>query len=117
MVYPETGDMHEMGIAMQIVDAVAERAGDARVRSVRVDVGKLAAVLPDALRFCWDLACAGTVAEGSALDIHEVAGLARCRDCGAELELERPFGRCDCGGTDLEWLRGEELRIRSMELV
>jgi hydrogenase nickel incorporation protein HypA/HybF len=31
--------------------------------------------------------------------------------------LERPFGRCDCGGTDLDWIAGDELKIREMEVV
>jgi hydrogenase nickel incorporation protein HypA/HybF len=30
--------------------------------------------------------------------------------------LERPFGRCRCGGTDLEWLAGEELKIQTVEV-
>ena len=108
--------MHEMGIAMRIVDMVSERAAGAKVRAVRVDVGKLAAVLPDALRFSFELACEGTPAEGAVLEIREIPGRARCRGCGAELELDRPFGRCACGGSDLEWLCGDELVLREMEV-
>ncbi|MGE0788292.1 MAG: hydrogenase maturation nickel metallochaperone HypA [Sandaracinaceae bacterium] len=109
--------MHEMGIAMHLVDAVAARAEGARVVRVRVEIGKLAAVLPDALRFCFELACEGTSAAGAALEIDEVPGRARCRACGGEVALERPFGRCGCGCSDLDWLSGEELLIREMEVV
>ena len=41
--------MHELGIAMEVVDAVAARAAGARVKRVVLEVGALTAVLPDAL--------------------------------------------------------------------
>ncbi len=109
--------MHEMGIAMQIVDVVVEKANGAKVRSVRIEVGKLAAVLPDALQFSFELACEGTAIQGATLVIDEVPGQARCRACNAMLVLDRPYGQCGCGGTDLEWVSGEQLRIRDMELA
>jgi hydrogenase nickel incorporation protein HypA/HybF len=109
--------MHELAIAEEIVAIVADRTRGARVRRIVIEVGRLCAVVPDAMRFCFDLATEGTVAEGARLDIIEVSGRARCRVCGADVVLERPFGRCGCGGTDLEWLAGEELRIRDVELV
>jgi hydrogenase nickel incorporation protein HypA/HybF len=40
-----------------------------------------------------------------------------CRACGGRVELLRPFGRCACGGTDLDWQSGEELRIKELEVV
>ena len=84
---------------------------------VVLEVGMLAAVLPDSLRFCFQLATQGTLAEGAQLEIIEQPGRARCRACSSELELHRPFGRCACGGTDLDWLSGEQLRIFEMEVA
>ena len=109
--------MHEMGITLDILDIVRERAGDRRVRRVVIEIGKLSAVLPDAVRFCFDLAAEGTPAEGAVLEILEPPGRARCRACGGEVVLDRPFGRCSCGSTDLEWISGEELKVREMEVV
>jgi hydrogenase nickel incorporation protein HypA/HybF len=109
--------MHELGIAMRVVELASESSGGSRVRRIVLEVGKLSAVLPDALRFCFDAAAEGTSAEGARLDIVEVPGLARCRACGGQVELSQPFGRCACGGSDLEWLSGEELRIKEMEVV
>ena len=109
--------MHELAIAAEIVAIVADRTGGARVRRIIIEVGRLCAVAPDAMRFCFDLATEGTVAEGARLDIVEVPGRGRCRACGSDVVLDRPFGRCGCGGTDLEWVAGEELRIRDVELV
>lgn len=109
--------MHELALAADVIDTVCRRAGGARVIRVQLEVGKLAAVLPDAIRFCFDLASEGTAAEGARLEILEVAGRARCRQCSGELELERAFGRCACGSSDLEWLSGEQLTILEMEVA
>ena len=55
--------------------------------------------------------------EGASLEIIETPGRARCRQCGTEMLLERPFGRCGCGSTDLEWLAGGELKIQEIEVI
>jgi hydrogenase nickel incorporation protein HypA/HybF len=109
--------MHELGLTEEIVRLVSERAGERKVRRVVLEVGKLALVLPDALRFCFDLCAEGSPAEGARLEILETPGRGRCRRCGGELELEKPFGRCACGCSDLEWLSGDELKIREMEVI
>jgi len=87
------------------------------VRRVVIEIGKLSAVLPDAVRFCFDLCTEGTPAQGAVLEILEPAGRARCRACADEVTLDRPFGRCGCGSSDLDWISGEELRVREMEVV
>ncbi len=109
--------MHELAIAQEIVAQIAESVRDARVTRVVLEIGKLAAILPDAVRFCFDLCSEGTPLEGASLVIIETPGRARCRECGGEVCLERPFGRCQCGCTDLEWLSGEELMIKEYEVA
>jgi hydrogenase nickel incorporation protein HypA/HybF len=108
--------MHELGIAQEVVAIVCERA-PGRVTRVVLEIGKLSAILPDAVRFCFDLCTEGTVVEGATLEIIEVPGLARCRDCGRDVTLERPFGRCECGSTDLDWLSGDELKVKEFEVI
>jgi hydrogenase nickel incorporation protein HypA/HybF len=66
--------MHELGLAMEVVDIVTRRAAGKVVRRVVVEVGALAAVLPAALAFSFQLASEGTSAEGAALEIVELAG-------------------------------------------
>ncbi len=109
--------MHELAIAEEVVALVAARTNGARVTRVVLEIGRLCAVLPDAMRFCFDLATEGTAAEGARLEILESPGRGRCRACGADVVLERPFARCRCGGSDLEWLAGEELRIKEVTLI
>lgn len=108
--------MHELGIAQEVVSLASKRAEGGKVKKVVLEVGKLAAVLPDALHFCFGLCTEGTALEGAELEIREIPGLAQCLECGNELTLEKPFGRCECGNTFLKWLSGEELKIKYLEL-
>jgi hydrogenase nickel incorporation protein HypA/HybF len=109
--------MHELGITNGIVEFCTERAGAERVTRVRLEIGKLSAVLPDAVRFCFDVCAKGTAVEGALLEIIETPGRATCRDCNGEVALTQLFGRCRCGSTNLLVTAGEELTIREMELA
>jgi hydrogenase nickel incorporation protein HypA/HybF len=108
--------MHEMSITRNIVAIVSEHAGRRRVTRVRLEVGALAAVVPEALLFCFDVASAGTVLEGATLEIIAVPGRALCRECGAENAVEGLVARCTCGSRRLTRLSGEELSIKDMEV-
>jgi hydrogenase nickel incorporation protein HypA/HybF len=108
--------MHELSLATAVVDACAVRSAGARVLRVRVEIGQLAAVLPDALRFCFDACAAGTVVEGAELEILETPGRAVCQRCAGTVTLASPFGRCKCGGT-LRVVAGDELRVKDMEIA
>ncbi len=108
--------MHELSLATAVVDACAERAAGARVLRVRVEIGQLAAVLPDSLRFCFEVCARGTAVEGAELEILETPGRAVCDSCGGGVALSSPFGRCDCGGL-LRVVSGEELRVKDMEIA
>ena len=79
--------MHELAITQSVVEAVTERTGTTPVAAVRLRVGRLAGVVPDAMRFCFELVTAGTPLDGAALDIDQPQGSGRCRTCGAEFEL------------------------------
>ena len=108
--------MHELSLANAVVDACLERAGGARILRVRLEVGQLAAVLPDSLRFCFEVCTRGTAAEGAGLEIEEIPGRAECDTCGCAIAMASPFGRCDCGGT-LRIVAGDGLRVKDMEIT
>ena len=107
--------MHELGITQNIVAIASEYASGMPVKRVTLEIGKLTAVMPDAIRFCFDVCCQGTVLEGAQLEIIEKPGLARCKRCGRQVALEFPFGVCDCGCQDLQIIQGEELTIKELE--
>ena len=109
--------MHELGITENLVAIAVEYAEGLPVKRVTLKIGKLSAIMPDAIRFCFDVCCQGTVLEGATLEIIEVPGLGRCRHCGAEMSLTQPFGICDrCDSVELEIIQGEELKIKEMEV-
>jgi hydrogenase nickel incorporation protein HypA/HybF len=66
--------MHELAIAESIVDAVCERAAGRTIHRVTIRIGELTALVPAALRFSFDLAVEGTVADGATLDITVTPG-------------------------------------------
>jgi hydrogenase nickel incorporation protein HypA/HybF len=100
-----------------IVDAVIERVGDAQVVRVRLEIGKLSGVVPDALRFCFELATAETPLAGAALEIIEIPGRARCMQCLADVELEDQIALCVCGSANLDFVSGQELKIKDVEVA
>ncbi|MCW4353106.1 hydrogenase maturation nickel metallochaperone HypA [Hoyosella sp. YIM 151337] len=108
--------MHELAIVESIVDVVCEHAAGRRVRSVQVNVGALCAVVPEAMQFCFELATAGTVAEGAELDLDVIPARAHCSVCGCEFVIPDPILLCSCGSADVELLSGRELLIASMKV-
>jgi len=106
--------MHELGITRNIVSIVTEKAQGEQVRQVTIAIGKLSAVLPEAIRFCFDIVSQGTVVEGAELEIIEISGTAECRICGTQFEVEQLYERCPCGSTDVSRLTGEELLVKQM---
>ena len=109
--------MHELSITQSVVDAVTRRMGDAPIRRVRLEIGKLSGLVPDAVRFCFDLVTAGTSLDGAELEIDEPHGRVACRGCGTEFDSDDVLALCRCGSADVELLRGRELRIRSVEVA
>ena len=109
--------MHELGITQNIVNIVSEHAGDARVSRVLLEIGQLSMVVPDAIRFCFDIVSKDTMLEGAELQINEIAGRARCNACACEFAIDQPFGRCHCGSTNIRCIAGEELKIKEMEIA
>ena len=109
--------MHELSVTQNIVAIVGEAAKGRRVTRVTLEIGKLSGVMADAIAFCFDVVAQGTVLEGASLEIQEIDGLARCETCGLEFEAETLFAPCPCGSTRWKRIRGEELIVKSMEMV
>ncbi|HEX5562387.1 MAG TPA: hydrogenase maturation nickel metallochaperone HypA [Nocardioidaceae bacterium] len=109
--------MHELAVAESVVSSVLERTGDRRVSVVRLSIGRLAGVVPDALSFCFELASGGTPLQGASLEISEAHGRARCRSCESDFDLDDPILLCDCGSADVLLLSGRELSVTSVEVA
>jgi hydrogenase nickel incorporation protein HypA/HybF len=113
--------MHEMSIALSIVEGASEEAlrhNGSKVSAVRLQLGQLSGVVKEALLFSYDLACEGTALEGSKLAIEEIPATIFCRGCNAERALAsiQNFSCPVCHAPSGEVLRGRELLITGLEL-
>lgn len=109
--------MHELGITQSIVEICAERAAGAKVLRVTLEIGDLTAIMPEAIRFCFDVCTEGTALKGATLDVVAVAGRGRCRACLREMVMHDFLVRCECGSIEIDCIAGEGLRIKDMEVV
>lgn len=111
--------MHELALTQSIVDLVARcgrQEGVRRVTRVVVEVGAAASVEPEALNFCFDIVAAGTIAQRAELVIETVALRGACRTCAKEFDAPHLASACPaCGAYGPRWLRGRELRVKSIE--
>jgi hydrogenase nickel incorporation protein HypA/HybF len=109
--------MHELAITESVVEQISQRVGDARVIRVALQIGKLSGVVCESVRFCFEVCVQGTPLAGARLEIDETPGRARCRECGVALEVEDLLTLCRCGSANLEFLSGQELKIREVEIA
>lgn len=110
--------MHELSIAASVVEAVTEAYPDARVCSVRLRVGALAAVVEDALQFCWGVVTEGTALAGALLVVRVLPVVVHCGACGADGEIASVQSfRCPrCGELSADVRQGREMEIEAVEI-
>ena len=112
--------MHEMALCESLIGVIEDQAGVhdyQKVKTVFLEVGALACVEPEALRFSFDLVTRGTLAEGAALEIIETKPEAWCFTCGHAVPVRQRFDPCpDCGSYQLQLSGGDELRIKELEV-
>lgn len=114
--------MHEMGIAMQVAEiataSIPDDMKDAQVERVNLKVGRLAAVVPESLRFCFEIITKETPLSGVKLNIEVVPVVARCKECNTEWTVTGPAFICEkCNSGSIELLSGQELDIISVEIA
>ena len=112
--------MHEMALAesmREIVESVARSNAAEHVSAVRVELGALSCVEPQALRFCFDATMRGSLAEGATLEIVTTPGEAWCMPCGKIVTLARFGNPCPaCGSYQLTISRGDAMRVTEIEV-
>lgn len=112
--------MHEMSMAMSIVDIAVREAGKAGAMSIdeiEIEVGLLAGVMPEALAFCLEAAARGTLAASASFRLIQIAGRGHCQTCQREVEVSEFPAQCPaCDGFAVRLSAGTELRIRSISI-
>ena len=113
--------MHELSImteALRMAVDAAQSAGASRVSKLRLRIGRLSGVVPDAMQFAFDVVCNGTMADGAKLEIETVPGACWCATCQAEFDCENFFNECPrCHNFSGELRRGQEMEIASVETL
>lgn len=113
--------MHELSIAMSLVDMAseeAERRGGVSIEAVHLKLGPLAGVVKEALAFSFDIAAAGSAIEGARLVIEDIPLTANCGPCGVERVITTPQHlRCPvCGTPTPDIVHGAELELFALEI-
>ena len=112
--------MHELSImdsALTLALDQARQAGASRVHAIRLRIGAVSGVVPDALQFAFEALAAGTPAEGGQLIIEHVPARFWCATCNREFEATRMFAECpDCKSLSRELRGGREMEVASLEI-
>ena len=112
--------LHELALMQSVAElaqAEASRQGAEAITAIRLRVGSLAGVDPEALRFAAEVVLAEGLTAGARLEIEPVPARAWCRPCTALFTLEQGLCRCPrCGTVSAELRQGRELELASLEL-
>jgi hydrogenase nickel incorporation protein HypB len=96
-----------MGITQEVLDAVldaCEREGAVRVNTVRITIGELTEIFPDAMEFAWEALRRGTIASEAELVIRTVGAKSRCLDCDNVFAHDKFDRRCTACGSVMTWI-------------
>jgi hydrogenase nickel incorporation protein HypA/HybF len=112
--------MHEMSLAeavLKIAEQAARAQGFARVKAVRLELGALAQVEPEAMCFCFDAVARDTIAQGARLEIVSTPGRAWCTQCSRSVPVQALYDECPCcGSRQLQVTGGQEMRVKELEV-
>ena len=106
---------------MQIVEIAASSIPDdmesALVERVNLKIGKMTAVVPESLRFCFEIVARDTPVSGAVLNIEEIPVVARCEKCNIKWTVTGAVFTCkECKNSTVDIISGRELDIVSIEI-
>jgi len=112
--------MHEMSLCEGVVQLIEDQSraqNFSKVKTVWLEIGELAGVETEAMRFSFDAVAKGSVADSAKLEIIDIPGRARCPACARDVQVAARYDDCpDCGHYPLEIIAGEEMRIKELEV-
>jgi len=110
--------VHELSLAQAIADTTVRYADGRPVAEVRVRIGHLRQVVPDALQFAWELLTAESDLEGAVLIIEHIPAVVHCEVCDARSSLDLPVLACGaCGATNVVLETGDEFTIQTIDVA
>lgn len=114
--------MHELSIAISMIDQIIEESesrGGLEVEVVHLKLGVFSGVDKDALLFAYELACDGTVLQGSRLLIETIPLVIYCPACKKERTPVSVYQLCcpDCMVPAQDIVTGREIEVASLEVA
>ncbi len=106
-----------MQSALNLALEQARKARASRVHVIRLRIGALSGVVPEALTFAFEALVPGTLAEGAQLAIEPVPARFWCAACTREFQADDLFAECpDCHAPSGELRAGREMELASLEI-
>ncbi len=113
--------MHELSVAMSLLDAVEEAAErhSGRVQAIHLKLGLLSGVVKEALLSAFEMARDGTTLEDVQLLIEEVPVVVYCPTCRAQRRIASVQWFCcpTCDSPTSEVVQGKELELVGLEMA
>jgi hydrogenase nickel incorporation protein HypA/HybF len=112
--------MHEVGIMEQLLAIAldhAQQEGASEIHTIKVKVGDLSGVVPEALTFAFDVTAKGTSAESATFQVERVPAqcyCATCQECFTPKDWIYECPHCHEISHDLR--QGKELELVSLEV-
>ena len=110
--------MHELSIAINIVDIASKQADAASANSVsevELDIGRLSGIEYESLDFALKVAVKDTILEKTNFRINRIEPLSECLSCQHLFTPGDLFGSCpECNEMNTRLIRGKELQIKSL---
>ena len=112
--------MHELSIALGIVDIAkkeTQKAHAQKVELIELEIGTLAGIEFDSLDFVWPSAVKDTVLEHAERKIQIIEGKAKCGDCETIFKVAQVYDACpNCNSYLKHIIKGKELLVKSLEV-
>ena len=109
--------MHEMAIVESVFEQISDKLPGKSIGLVRLEIGEMYGVLPDAIRFCFGLAADGTAFQGAELELVDVPADCRCDACGTRFRPADAMPLCTCGSSEVTVLAGGDMKITAVGVV
>jgi hydrogenase nickel incorporation protein HypA/HybF len=112
--------MHEMSLAegvLQIIEDSAKTQNFSRVKTVWLEIGQLAGVEAEAMKFCFDAVTRDSIAQDAKLEIVEKPGQAWCLHCAETVQVQALYDACPkCGSHQVQVTGGNEMRVKELDV-
>ena len=112
--------MHELSLCESVLNVIEDSArqqGFRKVKTVWLEIGTLAGVDPEAMRFSFEVVSRGSIANQAGLEIIETPADAWCMQCARQVSIRQRYDACpECDSYQLQISGGDQLRIRELEV-